>query len=75
MDNRKPFTVLMNCISRNIRKIKTQEMAEDGLRSVHVSRRIFVRRPAMLKKEANPLYPMPRLESICHHIADWSEQV
>lgn len=31
------FTVLLNRISRNIRKIKTQEMAEYGLRSVHVS--------------------------------------
>lgn len=31
------FTVLINRISRNIRKIKNQEMAEYGLRSVHVS--------------------------------------
>ena len=38
MKNRfETFTVLMNRISRNIRKIKTQEMAEYGLRSVHVS--------------------------------------
>ena len=31
------FTVLVNRISRNIRKIKNQEMAEYGLRSAHVS--------------------------------------
>ena len=31
------FTVLINRISRNIRKIKNREMAEYGLRSVHVS--------------------------------------
>ncbi len=31
------FTVLINRISRNIRKIKNQEMAEYHLRSVHVS--------------------------------------
>ena len=31
------FTVLINRISRNIRKIKNQEMAEYGLRSAHVS--------------------------------------
>ena len=31
------FTVLMNRISRNIRKIKNQEMAEYNLRSAHVS--------------------------------------
>ena len=31
------FTVLINRISRNIRKIKNQEMAEDNLRSAHVS--------------------------------------
>jgi len=31
------FTVLINRISRNIRKIKIQEMAEYGLRSAHVS--------------------------------------
>ena len=31
------FTVLINRISRNIRKIKNQEMAEYGLKSVHVS--------------------------------------
>lgn len=31
------FTVLINRISRNIRKIKNQEMAEYNLRSVHIS--------------------------------------
>ena len=31
------FTVLINKISRNIRKIKNQEMADYNLRSVHVS--------------------------------------
>lgn len=31
------FTVLINRISRNIRKIKNQEMAEYGLRSTHIS--------------------------------------
>jgi DNA-binding MarR family transcriptional regulator len=31
------FTVLINRIGRNIRKIKNQEMAEYGLRSVHIS--------------------------------------
>lgn len=31
------FTVLINRISRNIRKIKNQEMAEYELRSVHIS--------------------------------------
>ena len=31
------FTVLINKISRNIRKIKNQEMAEYGLRSTHVT--------------------------------------
>ena len=31
------FTVLINRISRNIRKIKNQEMAEYSLRSVHIS--------------------------------------
>ena len=31
------FTVLINKISRNIRKLKNQEMAEYGLRSTHVS--------------------------------------
>lgn len=31
------FTVLINRISRNIRKIKNQEMKEYNLRSVHVS--------------------------------------
>ena len=31
------FTVLINRISRNIRKIKIQEMADYNLRSAHVS--------------------------------------
>ena len=31
------FTVLINKISRNVRKIKNQEMAEYGLRAAHVS--------------------------------------
>ena len=31
------FTVLINKISRSIKKIKNQEMAEYDLRSVHVS--------------------------------------
>jgi len=31
------FTILINRISRNIRKIKNQEMMEYGLRSVHIS--------------------------------------
>lgn len=31
------FTVLINKISRNIKRIKNQEMAEYGLRSTHVS--------------------------------------
>ena len=31
------FTILVNRISRNIRKIKNQEMAEYKLRSAHVS--------------------------------------
>ena len=31
------FTVLINRISRNIRKIKNQEMADYDLRSVHIS--------------------------------------
>ena len=31
------FTVLINRISRNIRRIKNQEMAEYGLRSAHIS--------------------------------------
>ena len=33
----KTFTVLISKISRNIKKIKNQEMAEYGLRSVHVT--------------------------------------
>ena len=38
MQNRfETFTVLINRISRNIRKIKNQEMAEYKLRSAHVS--------------------------------------
>lgn len=38
MNNRfETFTVLINRISRNIRRIKNQEMAEYGLRSAHIS--------------------------------------
>lgn len=38
MQNRfETFTVLINRISRNIRKIKNQEMAEYNLRSTHIS--------------------------------------
>lgn len=38
MQNRfETFTVLINRISRNIRKIKNQEMADYQLRSVHIS--------------------------------------
>lgn len=38
MQNRfETFTVLINRISRNIRKIKNQEMAEYKLRSTHIS--------------------------------------
>lgn len=38
MKNRyETFTVLVNRISRSIRRIKNQEMAEYGLRSVHIS--------------------------------------
>ena len=38
MDERfETFTVLINRISRNIRKIKNQEMADYNLRSAHVS--------------------------------------
>lgn len=36
-DRFETFTVLINRISRNIRKIKNQEMAEYGLRSTHIS--------------------------------------
>ena len=36
-DRFETFTVLINRISRNIRRIKNQEMAEYQLRSVHVS--------------------------------------
>lgn len=36
------FTVLINRISRNIRKIKNQELAEFGLRSAHVSCLYFI---------------------------------
>ena len=36
-DRFETFTVLINRISRNIRKIKNQEMAEYHLRSAHVS--------------------------------------
>lgn len=38
------FTVLINRISRNIRKIKNQEMANYGLRSAHVSCLYFIYR-------------------------------
>ena len=38
------FTVLINRISRNIRKIKNQEMAEYHLRSAHVSCLYFIYR-------------------------------
>jgi DNA-binding MarR family transcriptional regulator len=38
------FTVLINRISRNIRKIKNQEMAEYNLRSAHVSCLYFIYR-------------------------------
>lgn len=38
MDKRfQTFTILINRISRNIRKIKNQEMAEYNLRSAHIS--------------------------------------
>ncbi|MBQ7849394.1 MAG: MarR family transcriptional regulator, partial [Clostridia bacterium] len=38
MDNRfETFTVLLNRISRSIRRIKLQEMSEYGLRSSHTS--------------------------------------
>lgn len=38
MDNRfEMFTTLVNRISRSIRKIKLQEMADYGLRSTHIS--------------------------------------
>lgn len=38
MENRfETFTVLVNRISRNIRRIKQQEMADYGLRSTHIS--------------------------------------
>lgn len=38
MDDRfETFTVLINRISRNIRRIKNNEMAEYGLRSAHIS--------------------------------------
>lgn len=36
-DRFETFTVLINRISRNIRKIKNQEMAEYNLRSIHIS--------------------------------------
>ena len=38
------FTVLINRISRNIRKIKNQEMVEYSLRSAHVSCLYFIYR-------------------------------
>ena len=37
MERFETFTVLINRISRNIRKIKNQEMAEYNLRSSHIS--------------------------------------
>lgn len=37
MERFETFTVLINRISRNIRKIKNQEMAEYNLRSAHIS--------------------------------------
>ena len=37
MERFETFTVLINRISRNIRKIKNQEMAEYNLKSAHVS--------------------------------------
>lgn len=36
-DRFKTFTILISKISRNVRKIKNQEMAEYGLKSAHVS--------------------------------------
>ncbi len=36
-DRFETFTVLINRISRNVRKIKNLEMAEQGLRSSHIS--------------------------------------
>ena len=38
------FTVLINRISRSIRKIKIQEMAEYGLRSAHISCLYYLQR-------------------------------
>ena len=37
MERFETFTVLLNRISRNIRRIKNQEMTDLGLRSVHIS--------------------------------------
>ncbi len=38
MENRfETFTIMINRISRNVRKIKNQEMAEYGLKSAHIS--------------------------------------
>ncbi len=37
IDRFETFTVLINRISRNVRKIKNLEMAEQGLRSSHIS--------------------------------------
>jgi DNA-binding MarR family transcriptional regulator len=42
------FTVLINRISRNIRKIKNQEMAEYKLRSVHISCLYYLYKEAQL---------------------------
>ena len=44
MERFETFTVLINRISRNIRKIKNQEMAEYNLRSAHVSCLYFIYR-------------------------------
>ena len=42
------FTVLINRISRNIRKIKNQEMAEYDLRSTHISCLYYLYKEAQL---------------------------
>ena len=42
------FTVLINRLSRNIRKIKNQEMADYGLRSAHISCLYYLYREASL---------------------------
>lgn len=43
LDRFETFTLLINRISRNIRKIKNQEMAAYGLRSIHVSCLYYLR--------------------------------